>query len=97
MELGPDSRRGFVELDGKGEVVGGIVVIRFGESTLDVIERVKTKIQEITPALPDGVKIVPTYDRSDLIYQSVETLKEKLIEESVDCESGHDHFPLPLS
>ena len=83
MELGPDSRRGFVELDGKGEVVGGIVVIRFGESTLEVIERVKAKIKEVTPALPEGVQIVPTYDRSDLIYQSVETLKEKLIEESV--------------
>ncbi|UCE64192.1 MAG: efflux RND transporter permease subunit, partial [Nitrospirota bacterium] len=83
VELGPDSRRGFVELDGKGEVVGGIVVIRFGESTLEVIERVKAKIEEVTPALPEGVQIVPTYDRSDLIYQSVETLKEKLIEESV--------------
>ena len=83
VELGPDSRRGFVELDGKGEVVGGIVVIRFGESTLDVIERVKAKIKEITPALPEGVQIIPTYDRSDLIYLSVETLKEKLIEESV--------------
>ena len=81
--LGPDSRRGFVELDGKGEVVGGIVIVRFGESTLDVIERVKAKIQEVTPALPEGVRIVPTYDRSDLIYRSVETLKEKLIEESV--------------
>ena len=83
VELGPDSRRGFVELDGKGEVVGGIVIIRFGESTLDVIERVKAKIEEVTPALPEGVQIIPTYDRSDLIYQSVETLKEKLIEESV--------------
>ena len=81
--LGPDSRRGFVELDGKGEVVGGIVVVRFGESTLDVIERVKAKIEEVTPALPEGVQIVPTYDRSDLIYRSVETLKEKLVEESV--------------
>ena len=81
--LGPDSRRGFVELDGKGEVVGGIVIIRFGESTLDVIERVKAKIQEVKPALPEGVQIVPTYDRSDLIYRSVETLKEKLVEESV--------------
>ena len=81
--LGPDSRRGFVELDGKGEVVGGIIIVRFGESTLDVIERVKAKIQEVTPALPEGVEIVPTYDRSDLIYRSVETLKEKLVEESV--------------
>ncbi|GJL55441.1 MAG: cation transporter [Nitrospirales bacterium] len=83
VELGPDLRRGLTELNGTGEVVGGIVVVRFGESTLDVIERVKKKITEITPALPDGVEIIPTYDRSDLILRSVATLKEKLIEESV--------------
>ncbi len=83
VELGPDLRRGLTELNGTGEVVGGIVVVRFGESTLDVIERVKAKITEITPALPEGVEIIPTYDRSDLILRSVATLKEKLIEESV--------------
>ena len=83
VELGPDLRRGLTELNGTGEVVGGIVVVRFGESTLDVIERVKAKITEITPALPEGVEIIPTYDRSDLILRSVSTLREKLIEESV--------------
>jgi len=83
VELGPDLRRGLTELNGTGEVVGGIVVIRFGESTLDVIERVKAKITEMTPALPEGVEIVPTYDRSDLILRSISTLTEKLIEESV--------------
>ena len=83
VELGPDLRRGLTELNGTGEVVGGIVVIRFGESTLDVIERVKAKITEMTPALPEGVEIIPTYDRSDLILSSVSTLVEKLIEESV--------------
>ncbi|RMH05824.1 MAG: efflux RND transporter permease subunit [Nitrospirae bacterium] len=83
VELGPDLRRGLAELNGMGEVVGGIVVVRFGESTLDVIERVKAKIKEITPALPEGVRIVPTYDRSELILRSVATLKEKLIEESL--------------
>ncbi|RMH35892.1 MAG: efflux RND transporter permease subunit [Nitrospirae bacterium] len=83
VELGPDLRRGFVELNGEGEVAGGIVVIRFGEDTLGVIERVKAKMQEIAPALPEGVQIIPTYDRSELILRSIETLKEKLVEESV--------------
>jgi Cu(I)/Ag(I) efflux system membrane protein CusA/SilA len=81
VELGPDLRRGLTELNGTGEVVGGIVVVRFGESTLDVIERVKVKLKEVAPALPEGVQIVPTYDRSDLILRSVALLKEKLIEE----------------
>jgi copper/silver efflux system protein len=80
VQLGPEIRRGVAELDGKGEVAGGIVVIRFGENVLDVIERVKTKIkQDIAPSLPPGVKIIPTYDRSDLIIRSVATLKEEII------------------
>jgi Cu(I)/Ag(I) efflux system membrane protein CusA/SilA len=83
ISLGPDMRRGIAELDGKGEVVGGIVVMRYGENALNVIDRVKTKLKEIEPSLPRGVKIVTTYDRSDLIQRSVATLKEKLIEESV--------------
>jgi len=83
ISLGPDMRRGIAELDGKGEVVGGIVVMRYGENALNVIGRVKTKLKEIEPSLPRGVKIVTTYDRSDLIQRSVATLKEKLIEESV--------------
>ncbi len=80
IELGPDLRRGLVELNGMGEVVGGIVIIRFGESTLEVIQRVKKKIEEILPALPEGVQIVPTYDRSSLIHRSIDTLKEALLE-----------------
>jgi Cu(I)/Ag(I) efflux system membrane protein CusA/SilA len=83
VTLGPDMRRGIAELDGKGEVVGGIVVMRHGENALNLIARVKQKIKEIEPALPAGVKIVSTYDRSDLILRSIATLKEKLIEESL--------------
>ena len=83
VTLGPDMRRGIAELDGKGEVVGGIVVMRHGENALSLIDRVKQKIKEIEPALPRGVKIVSTYDRSDLILRSIATLKEKLIEESL--------------
>ena len=81
--LGPDIRRGSAELDGSGEVVGGIVVIRFGVNSYDVIQRVKEKIKEVSPSLPKGVKIVTTYDRSDLIERSIANLKEKLIEESI--------------
>jgi len=83
ITLGPDMRRGIAELDGKGEVVGGIVVMRHGENALSLIDRVKQKIKEIEPALPAGVKIVSTYDRADLILRSIATLKEKLIEESL--------------
>ena len=83
VSLGPDMRRGIAELDGKGEVVGGIVVMRYGENALKVIDRVKEKLKEIQPSLPPGVKIVTTYDRSDLIQRSIATLKEKLIEEII--------------
>jgi Cu(I)/Ag(I) efflux system membrane protein CusA/SilA len=83
VHLGSDLRRGVAELDGKGEVVGGIVVMRYGENALSVIDGVKAKIREIGPSLPQGVRIVPTYDRSDLIYASIATLREKLIEESI--------------
>ncbi|MBI4522708.1 MAG: efflux RND transporter permease subunit, partial [Deltaproteobacteria bacterium] len=83
VTVGPDMRRGIAELDGKGEVVGGIVVMRYGENALNLIERVKQKIKEIEPSLPPGVKIVTTYDRSDIILRSIATLKEKLIEESL--------------
>jgi Cu(I)/Ag(I) efflux system membrane protein CusA/SilA len=81
--LGPDIRRGSAELDGTGEAVGGIVVVRFGVNAYDVIQRVKEKVKEVSPSLPKGVKIVTTYDRSDLIERSIANLKEKLIEESI--------------
>ncbi|MCE0523815.1 MAG: CusA/CzcA family heavy metal efflux RND transporter [Methylacidiphilales bacterium] len=83
VELGPDLREGIAEFNGEGETVGGIVVMRFGENALSVIERVKQKIAQIEPALPPGVKIVPVYDRSKLILRSIGTLRSKLIEESI--------------
>lgn len=83
VAIGPDMRRGIAELDGKGEVVGGIVVMRYGENALAVIERVKAKLREIEPSVPEGIQIVPVYDRSELILRAIATLKEKLIEISV--------------
>jgi Cu(I)/Ag(I) efflux system membrane protein CusA/SilA len=83
VHIGPDQRRGVAELDGKGQTVGGIVIMRAGENALAVIERIKAKLEEITPALPKGVRIVPTYDRSDLIHRAIAVLREKLVEESV--------------
>jgi copper/silver efflux system protein len=83
VHLGGDIRRGVAELDGKGEVVGGIVVMRYGENALAVIDGVKKKIEEIKSSLPEGVRIVPTYDRSELIRRAIATLREKLIEESI--------------
>ncbi|MFV2072799.1 MAG: efflux RND transporter permease subunit, partial [Thermoanaerobaculales bacterium] len=83
IEFGPDLRRGLTEWNGEGEVVGGIVVVRYGADVLDVIERVKEKLEEVKGALPEGVEIQLTYDRTELIERSVETLKEKLIEESI--------------
>ena len=83
VRLGPDIRRGVAELDGKGEVVGGIIVMRFGENALRVIEGVKAKLQEVQHSMPPGVKIVPTYDRSWLIGESINTLRHTLIEESI--------------
>jgi Cu(I)/Ag(I) efflux system membrane protein CusA/SilA len=81
VRLGPDMRRGLVELDGQGEVVGGIVIMRFGENAPQVIDRVKAKLEEIEPSLPQGVKVVTVYDRSDLIRESIATANENLIEE----------------
>jgi Cu(I)/Ag(I) efflux system membrane protein CusA/SilA len=83
VTFGPDIRRGVSEFDGKGEVVGGVVIMRFGENAQKVIERIKAKISEIEPTLPKGLKIVPTYDRSDLIDRSVDNLKHTLVEELI--------------
>jgi len=81
--MGPDLRRGIAELDGRGETVGAVVIMRSGEDALSVIERVRAKIREIEPSLPSGVKIVTTYDRGELIERSVDTLKEALTEELI--------------
>ncbi len=78
--MGPDLRRGLADLDGTGEVVSGIVVMRNGENALDVIDRVKAKIKEIEPGLPAGVKIIPIYDRSELIHNTIGTVKNTIIE-----------------
>ena len=83
VHLGGSLRRGIAELNGNGEVVGGIVVMRYGENALNVIDGVKRKIDNIKSSLPPGVRIVPTYDRSELIHRSIATLREKLIEECI--------------
>lgn len=80
---GPELRRGVTELNGEGEVVSGIVIMRPGENALNVIEAIRKKIEEIKPGLPEGVEIVPVYDRAPLIEGSVEYLTHKLIEEAV--------------
>src|SRR3989441_369757 len=83
VHLGPDIRRGVSELNGEGEVVGGIIVMRYGENALRVIDGVKKKLEEIKSSLPQGVEVVTAYDRSQLIKRSIATLREKLIEESI--------------
>ncbi|MDD5435367.1 MAG: efflux RND transporter permease subunit, partial [Nitrospira sp.] len=83
VELGPDERRGIVERNGDGEVAGGVIVMRFGENALRVIDDVKKKIEELKPGLPPGVHIITTYDRSGLIHRAIKTLREKLLEEFI--------------
>ena len=83
VHMGGDIRRGIAELDGKGETVGGIVVMRYGENALNVIDGIKKKLETIKGSFPPGVKVVPTYDRSTLIRNSISTLQWKLIEESI--------------
>jgi len=83
VQFAPQVRRGVADLNGRGDVVGGIVVMRFGENALATIERVKEKIAEVEDGLPPGVVLTAVYDRSDLILRSIDTLKEKLIEESI--------------
>ncbi|HMZ26742.1 MAG TPA: efflux RND transporter permease subunit, partial [Elusimicrobiota bacterium] len=83
VDLGPDMRRGVADLDGLGETVGGIVVMRQGENALNVIERVKAKIADIRPSLPKGMEIVTTYDRSDLIKRAIHTLTHELTLEMI--------------
>ena len=84
VQIGPDIRRGVVDFNGMGDAAAGIVVVRFGESVYDVLDRVKQAIKEkVQPTLPEGVEVVVTYDRSTLIEHSVKELREKLIEESL--------------
>ncbi len=83
IHLGPELRRGLAELNGQGEVAGGIVVMRFGENALATIKAVRKKLRELSAGLPEGVEIVPVYDRGSLIERAIENLKGKLIEECV--------------
>jgi Cu(I)/Ag(I) efflux system membrane protein CusA/SilA len=83
VHLGPDLRYGVAELNGKGEVAGGVVIMRYGENAVEVIDGVKRKLNDIRSSFPPGVRIVPTYDRSTLINHAIDTLREKLIEESI--------------
>ena len=83
VAIGPEIRRGLADLDGEGDVVGGTVIMRFGENALNVINRVKAKLKEIEHTLPEGTEIKVTYDRSELILKAIETLKHQLIEEMI--------------
>ena len=83
VTIGPAVRRGVVDLDGRGDAVGGIVVMRFGENALTTIKNVKAKLAEVQKGLPPGVVLRPVYDRSELIERSIRTLEEKLVEESL--------------
>ena len=83
VSLGPEIRRGVVDLNGEGDVVGGTVIMRSGENALNVIDRVKAKLKEVEPSFPPGVELVVTYDRSELIRKAIDTLKHQLIEEMI--------------
>ncbi len=83
IHLGPELRRGLADLNGEGEVAGGVVIMRFGENALKTIEAVREKLETLKQGLPEGVEIVPVYDRGDLIERAVANLTEKLIEESI--------------
>lgn len=96
VQLGPEMRRGIAELNGQGEVVGGIIVMRYGQNAMQTIANVKEKLTQLKTSLPPGVEIVETYDRSSLIQRGINTLKEKLIEEfivvSLICIAFLFHF-----
>ncbi|MBK9393760.1 MAG: efflux RND transporter permease subunit [Uliginosibacterium sp.] len=83
LQFGPEMRRGIAELDGEGEVAGGVVVLRSGKNALEAINAVKAKLEALKPSLPEGVEIVPTYDRGDLIERAVDNLSHKLLEEFI--------------
>src|SRR5207248_11074369 len=78
-QLGPELRRGIVELDGKGEVAAGVVVMRQSENATNPIRAVKQRLAQIAPSLPKGVQIVTTYDRTQLIEESIHTMKHELL------------------
>ena len=83
VQVGPEMRRGIAELDGEGEVAGGVIVMRSGRNALETIAAVKAKLEKLKPSLPPGVEVIPTYDRSSLIMRAVDNLRDKLVEEFI--------------
>ncbi|MFQ5751665.1 MAG: efflux RND transporter permease subunit [bacterium] len=83
IKLGPELRRGLAEWNGEGEIAGGVIVMRYGENALKVIHAVEKKLEELKKGLPEGVEIVPAYNRASLIERAIDNLKEKLLEESI--------------
>jgi Cu(I)/Ag(I) efflux system membrane protein CusA/SilA len=83
IKIGPELRRGLADYNGTGEAVGGIIVMRYGENALQVIQNVKTKLEQLKAGLPQGVTIKPVYDRSALILRAIDNLKRTLVEESL--------------
>jgi Cu(I)/Ag(I) efflux system membrane protein CusA/SilA len=83
IQVGPEMRRGIAELNGEGEVAGGIIVMRSGRNALETIDAVKAKLAALKPSLPPGVEVIPTYDRSGLIKRAIDNLRDKLIEEFI--------------
>ena len=83
VQIGPELRRGLVDLNGEGEVAGGVVIMRFGENALATIQAVRAKLEELKAGLPDGVEIVPVYDRGDLIERAVKSLNTSLMQELI--------------
>jgi Cu(I)/Ag(I) efflux system membrane protein CusA/SilA len=83
VRFGPDIRRGLLEWNGEGEAVGGVVVMRHGENALDVVSRVKARLAELAPSLPEGVRVEVAYDRTDLISRAIDTLRRALLEEAI--------------
>ena len=83
IQLGPELRRGIAELNGQGEAVGGVVIMRYGENALATIQNVRARLKDLEAGLPEGVEVVPVYDRGDLIQRAVDNLSEKLLEESL--------------
>ncbi len=96
VQLGPEMRRGIAELNGEGEVVGGIIVMRYGQNAMETIAGVKEKLSQLKSSLPQGVELIETYDRSSLIQRAIDTLRDKLIEEfilvSLICIAFLFHF-----
>ena len=94
--MGGAIRRGLLDMNGEGEAVGGIVVMRYGENAKDVIDRVKEKITDLEKGLPPGVKIMVSYDRSDLIERAIDTLKQSADRGIHRRLAGHPGLPAPL-